>query len=177
MTKHYNTSVIVGRFQTPSIDIHPGYKALFDKAFEVSDRVLILVGASHRDGETSRNPFDHRLRSFLVLDYFERNFYNFPVLIYPIWDTPSDKLWLDYLYLRIKQFCLLPEEKVVFLTGRDSFLSRYKPDEILYPVENIGDNSGISSSEIRETHSIVLDPTTGPAFMQGWLECLRHNKL
>lgn len=65
MSVVYDTSLIVGRFQT----FHKGHQRLIDTALKLSDRVLILVGSSQECG-TERNPLNIETRMRMIKEAY-----------------------------------------------------------------------------------------------------------
>jgi len=61
MSKRYKLGMICGRFS----HIHNGHKLLVDKALELCDNILILVGSA-QESKTLRNPFDADFRIQLI---------------------------------------------------------------------------------------------------------------
>jgi bifunctional NMN adenylyltransferase/nudix hydrolase len=65
ITRPYDTSLIVGRFQ----GFHFGHEHLINVALSVADRVVILVGSS-QEHNTAKNPFDVITRQSLIKEIF-----------------------------------------------------------------------------------------------------------
>lgn len=51
--KQFKKGLILGRFQT----LHKGHEYIIDKALDLCEEVLILIGSSDKSG-TIENPFD-----------------------------------------------------------------------------------------------------------------------
>lgn len=59
--KPYNVLVFIGRFQP----FHNGHKRVIDRALELADNVLVLVGSSNRS-RSIRNPFTFEERKDMI---------------------------------------------------------------------------------------------------------------
>lgn len=57
----FKQGLILGRFQS----FHKGHEHLINKALEVCDNLLILIGSSDKSG-TKDNPFDYETRKFML---------------------------------------------------------------------------------------------------------------
>ncbi len=64
--KEYKLGLICGRFS----HIHKGHQILIDKALELCDNILILVGSAQESG-TLRNPFDADFRIELIKKVYQ----------------------------------------------------------------------------------------------------------
>ena len=60
--KQFNTSVLIGRFQLP----HVGHKKLIEKAAEIADNIVIVVGSVGQP-KTPKNPFSFDERKEMLL--------------------------------------------------------------------------------------------------------------
>ena len=76
MKKHFNFSVVIGRFQVP----HQGHIKLIQKAYEIADKVIILVGSVGQP-ETPKNPFSYedRIKMLELIIPSDINYDIFPV--------------------------------------------------------------------------------------------------
>ena len=61
MSKPFHTSVVIGRFQIP----HEGHKKLLEKAAEVADNIVIIVGSVGQP-KTPKNPFSFEERKEML---------------------------------------------------------------------------------------------------------------
>ena len=59
--KKYKKGLILGRFQT----FHKGHEYIIDKAIELWEEVLILIGSSDKSN-TVDNPFDYETRKYML---------------------------------------------------------------------------------------------------------------
>ena len=59
--KQYDALVYIGRFQP----FHLGHKSIIDRALELADRVIIVIGSSNSSRST-RNPFTHQDRVAMI---------------------------------------------------------------------------------------------------------------
>lgn len=88
MSKPFEYLVFIGRFQP----FHNGHKAVVDKALEMADKVIVLVGSSNQ-APSVRNPFSFEQRNMMILKSYpasER------LYIRPIDDhTYDDTGWIE----------------------------------------------------------------------------------
>ncbi len=81
-------AVIIARFQTPYL--HAGHKQLIDTVSKEHAKLIILLGVSPIMG-SRKNPYDYHTREKMIKkDYPE-------VIVLPVSDHPSDKVWSDSL--------------------------------------------------------------------------------
>lgn len=66
--KQFNTSVLIGRFQLP----HVGHKKLIEKAAEIADNIVIVVGSVGQP-KTPKNPFSFDERKEMLLKLVPSN--------------------------------------------------------------------------------------------------------
>lgn len=66
MNSKYDTLVFIGRFQP----FHNGHKRVIDRAFDLADNVLVLVGSSNRS-RSERNPFTFQERSDMIESVYQ----------------------------------------------------------------------------------------------------------
>jgi bifunctional NMN adenylyltransferase/nudix hydrolase len=67
MSRQYDYLVFIGRFQP----FHNGHKTVVDKALELSDNVIIVLG-SYNQPRSFRNPWHHIERREMILDCYEK---------------------------------------------------------------------------------------------------------
>lgn len=68
MTSKTSMSVFIGRFQPP----HKAHIETINRALEISDRVLVLIGSAFKPSDT-RNPFDHIDRENMIKSCFDED--------------------------------------------------------------------------------------------------------
>lgn len=83
-------AVVIGRWQILSKD---GHERLFDKAFEVANRVLIVIGSAYRSRNT-RNPFTWTERRDMILSTLSEA-QRARVAFLPVRDYYDDQRWND----------------------------------------------------------------------------------
>lgn len=87
MSKEFHALVFVGRFQI----FHDGHKAVIDRALELADQVIVVVGSSFRSRNT-KNPFTFHEREQMIRSVFPDP----RVVIVPVRDYPnSDGKWIN----------------------------------------------------------------------------------
>jgi hypothetical protein len=109
--------VLVGRFQVPCLNPHPGYRALLAHVARENDAVLVVLGEAPRPDQ--RNPLSFRHRQAM----FAEEYPAFRVL--PLADEPSDTDWVRHLDALVAS-ALGPAATVQLYGGRGSFLDTYR---------------------------------------------------
>src|ERR1700744_905159 len=108
------TAVIIARFQTPYL--HEGHKQLISQVKESHGKLIIILGVSPIVG-SRKNPYDYYTREKMIKkDYPE-------IIILPISDNPSDKVWSENLDTLLKG--VFPNEQFCLYGSRDSFIPYY----------------------------------------------------
>lgn len=80
--------LVVGRFQP----FHLGHKYLFEKAFELCDTLIIVVGSANKTDE--KNPYTFEKRKKMIERFLKEEGYSARVKqILPSFDIPDDYLW------------------------------------------------------------------------------------
>ena len=111
--------VLIGRFQVPCLNLHPGYRALLAHVARENDAVLIVLGEAPRPDQ--RNPLSFRHRQAM----FAEEYPAFGVLSLP--DEPSDAAWVRHLDELIASALPTGAPATVHLYGgRGSFLDTYQ---------------------------------------------------
>jgi len=97
----YKLGMILGRFQI----FHKGHQSIIDKALELCDEVLILIGSSDKSG-TMENPFTYEMRESII-----RSIYNDRVIIAPLPDLGVGNVpaWGDYVIEACKAIKGVPD--------------------------------------------------------------------
>lgn len=85
-TEH-NVAVVVGRWQLP----HIGHDTLFQEAFRVADRVIVVIGSAFRSRDT-RQPFSADERMDMLLATFTQEQRD-RVVFLPVRDYYNDERW------------------------------------------------------------------------------------
>ncbi|MDN3580876.1 NUDIX domain-containing protein [Mucilaginibacter flavus] len=107
-------AVIIARFQTPYL--HEGHKQLIDTVSKEHAKLIILLGVSPIMG-SRKNPYDYHTREKMIKkDYPE-------VIVLPVSDHPSDKVWSDSLDSLLKS--VFPGGSFTLFGSRDSFIPYY----------------------------------------------------
>ena len=128
--KKYELALILGRFQV----FHKGHVEIVEKALEVADKVLILIGSAQESG-TERNPFSYETRKDMIAKCFTK--YADRIIIHGIPDAGlgNNQSWGDYVLDYInKHIGHLPD---VAISGeearRTSWFANTNIDEIFIP--------------------------------------------
>lgn len=108
------TAVIIARFQTPYL--HQGHQQLISQVQQNHAKLIILLGVSPLPG-TRKNPFDYYTREKMVKREYP------DVIVLPISDHPSDKLWSENIDGLLKS--VFPAEQFCLYGSRDSFIPYY----------------------------------------------------
>ncbi len=99
--KKYKLGMILGRFQI----FHKGHESIINKALELCDNVLILIGSADKAG-TYENPFNYETRRAIIEEV-----YNDKVIIAPLNDlgVGNVPLWGDYVIDACKKIKDIPD--------------------------------------------------------------------
>ena len=108
--KPYRTGVLTGRFQM----IHLGHIEMIEKAREICEKIIILVGSSQEAG-TEKNPFSYEERRDMLKAVFPDD--NISVFPLPDAGFGNHILWGEYILNRVKEYTgTLPD---LMITGRE----------------------------------------------------------
>ncbi len=144
----YDVAVLIGRFQP----FHRGHLGVIRRAFEVADRVLILVGSAHCP-RSHRNPFTFEERADMILAAITDEFGEdgeWSVDVEPLDDhTYNNQRWIAEVQEIVAS--TTDENDRITLIGHSKdhtsyYLSMF-PQWASVDVENV---DGISSTPIRE---------------------------
>lgn len=108
------TAVIIARFQTPYL--HEGHQSLINQVKEAHSKLIILLGVSPITG-SRKNPYDYYTREKMIKTAHPE------ILVLPISDHPSDKVWSENLDNLLKG--VFPNEQFALYGSRDSFIPFY----------------------------------------------------
>ena len=108
-------AVIIARFQTPYL--HEGHKNLVDTVSTDHAKLIILLGVSPIMG-SRKNPYDYHTREKMIKREYP------DVIVLPVSDHPSDKVWSDNLDSLLKS--VFPNGIFTLFGSRDSFIPYYK---------------------------------------------------
>ena len=99
--KKYKLGMILGRFQI----FHKGHESIINKALELCDNVLILIGSADKAG-TYENPFNYETRRAIIEEV-----YNDKVIIASLNDlgVGNVPLWGDYVIDACKKIKDIPD--------------------------------------------------------------------
>jgi nicotinamide-nucleotide adenylyltransferase len=87
--KQYKKGLILGRFQM----LHKGHEYIIDRALELCDSVLVLIGSSDKSN-TIDNPFDYELRKFMLEEVYKDKIKIAPLPDLGVGNVPA---WGDYV--------------------------------------------------------------------------------
>jgi bifunctional NMN adenylyltransferase/nudix hydrolase len=108
-------AVIIARFQTPYL--HEGHKQLIDTVIKEYAKLVILLGVSPVMG-SRKNPYDYHTREKMIKREYP------DVMVLPVSDHPSDKVWSDNLDNLLKG--VFPAGNFFLFGSRDSFIPYYQ---------------------------------------------------
>ena len=153
MSKQYKLAILIGRFQP----FHLGHLANFNKAYEVADNVLILVGSSFQP-RTIKNPFtyedrEHMIRSTLADSSFSSTRYS----ISPIGDySYNDNLWIRNVQEEVSKFNINDKDIAILGHEKDesSWYLRAFPGWTFLPLSGFVEHGSktIDATKIRELY-------------------------
>lgn len=145
MKHQYDFAVFIGRFQP----YHLGHERIVLEALDSADKVIILVGSSHRP-RTTRNPFTFEERKAMIegsLTADERK----RVVIAPIVDVEyNNELWLEGVHRAVMDAGYKRDEHSIALIGHSkdssSFYLNHFPSWKAIQIANF---KGLSATDIR----------------------------
>lgn len=156
--------VICGRFQTPSIELHDGYKYLFAEAAKIAPSILIVLGTSKVRNE--RNILSYVQREGMIRHYFLSHLPRVKINLCQIFDCNDNEQWYGELNKKVKLHCKYSgKTNPLYLGSRDSFLSGFQYFD--YPFLELETNIDMSSTLIR--NNIEYDEYN-EEFIQGYLD-------
>lgn len=117
--KKYKKGLILGRFQT----LHKGHEYIIDKALELCEEVLILIGSSDKSN-TIENPYDYETRKAML-----EIIYGDKIKIEPLPDLGIGNVfgWGDYVIENATKFNGFPD---CIIYGIESKCELWFSDEI-----------------------------------------------
>lgn len=176
MTKKYDYAVFIGRFQP----FHNGHKAVIEKALEIADRVIVLVGSSNL-ARSTRNPFTFEERRDMIwgaLGYQTDS----PVLIHQLADAPyDDNEWVQNVQQAVRNFTSSHVAPRVALVGLDKdnstyYLRMFPQWTFVGLGENTLNATGIRSAYFADAkHMPEIEPKVPPQIFE-WLTYWRGLK-
>ena len=133
------TAVIIARFQTPYL--HQGHKELIAQVKQNHAKLIILLGVSPIKG-SRKNPYDYYTREKMIKkDYPE-------VIVLPISDNPSDKIWSDNLDNLLKS--VFSAEQFCLYGSRDSFIPYYSGK---FETVELPEHGDYNATELRKQYA------------------------
>ena len=94
-SKPYDILVFIGRFQP----LHKGHQAVIDKALELAEKVVVLIGSAGK-ARSIRNPFTYEERATMIASVYPQN-----VVCLPIEDAAySDTLWVTNVQKKVNTY-------------------------------------------------------------------------
>ena len=99
--KKYKLGMILGRFQI----FHKGHESIINKALELCDEVIILIGSADKYG-TYENPFNYDTRRIIIKEVYKDR-----VIIAPLNDLGVGNVpkWGDYVIESCKKIKDIPD--------------------------------------------------------------------
>ncbi|MEO3406418.1 NUDIX domain-containing protein [Mucilaginibacter sp. CAU 1740] len=133
------TAVIIARFQTPFL--HEGHKELIAQVKQNHAKLIILLGVSPIKG-SRKNPYDYYTREKMIKkDYPE-------VIVLPISDNPSDKIWSENLDNLLKS--VFSAEQFCLYGSRDSFIPYYSGK---FETVELPEHGDYNATELRKQYA------------------------
>lgn len=151
-TDHYDTAVIVGRFQVH--ELHSAHKSLIQQVCDEHDKVIVFLGLA-RNMNTKNNPLDFESRKQMIQAEFPN------VIVGYIKDVDDDELWSRNLDSQISDL-VSPTQSVVLYGSRGSFLELYHGK---YPTVELEPESYVSGTDIRKM--LARSVKASPDFRHG----------
>lgn len=163
MSKLYDMSVVIGRFQP----FHNGHLALVKEAAKYSNKILILIGSAYA-APNIKNPFTFEERADVIAkSLYKENIWN--IVIQPLADfTYNDELWVQNVQRLVS---LETESNNIALVGHtkdeSSFYLKLFPQWDTIEVEPF--HNTLSSTQIREKlfkHNALVNSVPEPVELQ-----------
>lgn len=151
-TDHYDTAVIVGRFQVH--ELHSAHKSLIQSVCDEHDKVIVFLGLA-RNMNTKNNPLDFESRKQMIQAEFPN------VIVAYIKDVDDDVLWSKNLDAQIADL-VSPTQSVVLYGSRGSFLELYHGK---YPTLELEPESYVSGTDVR--NKLARSVKASPDFRAG----------
>lgn len=137
-------AITVGRFQTPSIDEHPGYCYLIQEALKTKDEIVFVLGC--REDQNERNILSFENRSEMISNYMSRIYPDRNFHIRSIFDVDDNNLWYSNLDKIVNEY---GKDSSILIGSRDSFLDfQWNFPCTTIKLQGVGD---FSSSKIRQS--------------------------
>lgn len=144
----YDLAVVIGRFQP----CHYGHLYMIEQALKQANKVLILVGSSHR-ARTVKNPFSFRERQELLIACIAEQHPEFVsrVVVEPLEDQMYwEQRWIDQVRALARQHCPLGS---VALVGHDKDDSTYYLAHFQdWPFVSLDNYQAISATPVRQAY-------------------------
>jgi nicotinamide-nucleotide adenylyltransferase len=153
MPKPYDVGLVVGRFQ----HFHNGHRSLVKNAYNLCDRVLILVGSSQEFG-TFRNPYPPSTRIDVIREIYGRD--NDNLIVTELADLTDENDitpdWGKYVLENVRSHIRKAPSLMVY--GNDEFRSRwFAPEDIVDTAELVIPRSKLPISATMLRESLVKD--------------------
>jgi bifunctional NMN adenylyltransferase/nudix hydrolase len=152
--KQYDFTVLLGRFQP----FHSGHQQIIQKALDISERIIVLTGSSHRPPEL-RNPWSHEDRKQMILGSFSEDVRK-KIIIMPLIDSPyNDDQWIFNIQTIVKgvtqSYIVRPHIKLkIALIGHDKDESTYYlkkfPQWDFVDIGEVSDN--VNATDVRNVY-------------------------
>jgi len=145
-TKNYDIGVIIGRFQIH--ELHEAHKEMIGEVLKRHEKVILFLGVSPTLS-TRRNPLDFRSRKLMIEEAFNKD-----IIILPINDRKSNKIWSDQVDIKIREVESIGS--VVLYGSKDSFIPFY---EGKFDTIELVPKSMVSASDVRREISKRVERT------------------
>ena len=163
----YDFATFIGRFEP----FHKGQYGVALKGLDVAEKLIFLVGSSHRPPEL-RNPWSFEQRKFMILNSFEPNLRD-RVIVMPLMDSPyNDDTWIINVQTIVKgvvqAYSTVPHRQArVALIGHDKdhssfYLSKFPQWGFI----DMGKGIDMDSTIIRNKYFSDLEYFLDPSHLQ-----------
>lgn len=158
MAKQYDYAVFIGRFSP----LHNGHVAVINKALEVADKLIIILGSANTP-RNYRNPFTVDERCEMISRAFPNDI-NIRIFVESTEDTIyNDNAWVERIQRVVSFYAENNDWYKITLIGHEkdhsSFYLKLFPQWDHTAVENV---AGINSTQIREEYFM-----SGITFLDG----------
>ncbi len=144
--KDYTIGVIIGRFQIH--ELHEAHKEMIGEVLKRHEKVILFLGVSPTLS-TRRNPLDFRSRKLMIEEAFNKD-----IIILPINDRKSNKIWSDQVDTKIREVESIGS--VVLYGSKDSFIPYY---EGKFDTIELVPKSMVNASDVRKEISKRVERT------------------
>lgn len=149
--KKYKLAVFIGRFQP----YHLGHHSVVQKALEIADTVLVMIGSSYGP-RTLRNPFTYQERRNFIWSSNEEN--KDRIFISPLTDhLYNDEKWIEDIQREVAILDDIKDKEITLIGYSKDHSSYYLKLFPQWDSVNVEQEHILSSTEIRDEYFFSKD--------------------